>query len=130
MKKIEVFHKDKKPALKTLEKVNPFLENYKESYEISYYLITAPENADLIRKYRLPETHFPFAVVINGKYSAKIGDEKIDFVHFPHFMHGIGRHEGNWSLEQLEYVLTDNSLLLDENILPALDHDEDESCSE
>ena len=68
---------------------------------------------NLIKKYNLPEIHFPFAVVVNGRSSAKINNIKIDFVHFPLFMHGIGKHEDNWSLENLKSVLIDNALLLD-----------------
>jgi len=89
------------------------------------------QNQEIISRYNLPDTHFPFAVVINGKYSAEVEGKKIDFVHFPRFMHGIGRHEGNWSLEALEKVLRDNSLLLEENILPDIEHDDnEEECEE
>ncbi len=122
VKTIEVFHKAKDPAMKTLERVKPVVNDYRDEYKITCHVITDPENEALIEKYNLPETHFPFAVVINGKFSAKIDGKKIDFAHFPLFMHGIGRHEGNWSLEALEKVLEDNSLLMEENILPEIEH--------
>jgi hypothetical protein len=129
--RIEVFHKTREPAMKTLERVKPVIEKYERDYRIYYHVITDPENEELISKYNLPGTHFPFAVVINGRFSAKIDDQKIDFVHFPLFMHGIGRHEGNWSLETLEQVLRDNSLLIKENILPELEDEEDQhECEE
>ena len=129
---IEVFHKNKEPSLQTLEKTNAVLDKYKGNHEIFYYVITDSVNVDLIRKYNLPDTHFPFAIVINGRYSANINDNKIDFVHFPLFMHGIGRHEGNWSLDDLEAVLKDKSILLDKNVLSEEEHEEgeDESCPE
>ena len=132
MKTIEVFHKNKKPSLNTLEKVNMVLDNYKDDYNISYHVITDSTTMNLINKYNLPDTNFPFAIVINGKFSATIGNKKIDFVHFPLFMHGIRRHEGNWSLDNLETVLKDYRLLINENILPDLEHDEgdNEPCSE
>jgi hypothetical protein len=120
---IEVFHKDRKPSLDTLEKTMPVLEKYADKFEITTHLITDPEMADQIKGYNLPGTHFPFAVVINGKLSAQIDNETIYFFDFPEFMHGIGRHEGNWSLKHLESVLQDVSLLLDDNILPEFDHD-------
>ena len=125
---IEVFHKSMPPSLETLEETNIVLADFTDDFEITYHLITDSASADLIRKYNLPDTHFPFAVVINGRYSALIGDEKIDFVHFPIFMHGIGRHEGNWSMEYLELVLDDIALLMDENILPVLDDEGDTPC--
>ena len=129
---IEVFHKNKEPSLQTLEKTNAVLDKYKDDYEIFYYVITDSVNVDLIRKYHLPDTHFPFAIVINGRYSADINNSKIDFVHFPLFMHGIGRHEGNWSLDDLEAVLKDKSMLLDKNVLSEEEDEEgnDESCPE
>ena len=129
---IEVFHKNKEPSLQTLEKTNSVLDKYKDDYEIYYYVITDSVNVDLIRKYNLPDTHFPFAIVINGSFSADINNNKIDFVHFPLFMHGIGRHEGNWSLDDLEAVLMDKSILLDKNVLSEEEHEEgnDESCPE
>ena len=129
---IEVFHKNKEPSLQTLEKANAVLDKYKDNYEVFYYVITDSVNVDLIRKYNLPDTHFPFAIVINGSFSAEINNNKIDFVHFPLFMHGIGRHEGNWSLDDLEAVLKDKSTLLDENVLSEAEHEEDndESCPE
>lgn len=132
MKTIDVFHKDKKPSLETLAKVKEILESYKDHYAISYYLITDPNHTGLIRKYNLPDTHFPFAVVIDGKFSARINNRKIDFVHFPTFMHGIGRHEGNWSLIDLAGVLADTTLLLPENVLPELETTVDgpEPCPE
>jgi len=125
---VEVFHKSMPPSLETLEETNALLAQFADEYEITYHLITDSATADLIQEYNLPDTHFPFAVVIDGKYSAMIGDEKIDFVHFPLFMHGIGRHEGNWSMEYLELVLIDNSLLIDENIQPLLDEEGDSTC--
>ncbi|MEN8209277.1 MAG: C40 family peptidase [Candidatus Fermentibacteria bacterium] len=125
---IEVFHKSMPPSLETLEETNAVLAHFVEDYEISYHLITDSATVDLIQKYNLPDTHFPFALVINGRFSAVINDEKIDFVHFPVFMHGIGRHEGNWSLEILELVLNDVSLLMDENTLPVLDEEGDSPC--
>ena len=129
---IEVFHKNKEPSLQTLEKTNSVLDEYKDNYETFYYVITDSANVDLIRKYNLPDTHFPFAIVINGSFSARINNKKIDFVDFPLFMHGIGRHEGNWSLDDLETVLKNNSILLDENVLSEAEHEErdDESCPE
>lgn len=129
---IEVFHKNKEPSLQTLEKTNAVLDRYKDDYEIFYYVITDSVNVDLIREYNLPDTHFPFAIVINGRYSADINNSKIDFVHFPLFMHGIGRHEGNWSLDDLEAVLKDKSMLLDKNVLSEEEDEEgnDESCPE
>lgn len=125
---VEVFYKNMPPSLETLDRVIEALEQYTELYEITYYHITDSTSIDLIRQYNLPDTHFPFAVVVNGRYSALIDGVKIDFVHFPLFMHGIGRHEGNWSIEYLELVLNDNSLLMDENILPVLDDEGDTPC--
>lgn len=127
---IEVFHKSMPPALETLEQTNAVLDQFVDGYEITYHLITDSATADLIQRYNLPDTHFPFAVVINGRYSAVIDGCKIDFVHFPLFMHGIGRHEGNWSMEYLEKALNDNTLLMDENILPVPDEEGDTQCSD
>ena len=118
---IEIFYKEMPPSLQALEEVNNTLNDLGDNYQISYYLITDTASSQLIQSYSLPETHFPFAVVINGKYSATINNETIYFVHFPIFMHGIGRHEGNWSMEHLEQVLADTTLLINENTLPVLD---------
>jgi hypothetical protein len=126
---VEVFHKSMPPSLETLDRTIELLEEFANFYDISYYSITDPASADIIAEYNLPGTHFPFAVVVNGKFSALIDGEKIDFVHFPLFMHGIGRHEGNWSMELLELVLNDTSLLIDENILTPLDEEEDSLLS-
>jgi len=127
---IQVFYKNMPPSLETLGRVIEVLEEYTDPYEVTYHHITDDSTADLIEQYNLPDTHFPFAVVINGGYSALINREKIDFVHFPLFMHGIGRHEGNWSMEYLELVLDDNTLLMDENILPVLDEEGATECLE
>jgi len=124
-KKIDVFYKNKKPSLQTLEKAKVVLEKYKSDYKITYYLITEPETQELIKKYTLPETHFPFAVVVNEKYSASIHNKKIVFIDFPVFMKGIGRHEGNWSMNDLDKVLKNNALLIDKNVLPESSHNDD-----
>lgn len=116
--KVDVFYKDKSPSLKTLTRAKEILRKYAGTYAIRYFLITDPENAHLIERYQLPPAHFPFAVVINGIFTARIGAETVIFVEFPEFMTGIGRHEGNWSLKNLEAVLEDNSLLLEENVIP------------
>ncbi len=121
---IDVFYKNKKPSLQALEKVKAVLEKYKSEYKITYYLITDPETKDLIKKYTLPETHFPFAIVVNEKYSASINKKKIVFIEFPLFMKGIGRHEGNWSMDDLDKILKNNTLLLDNNVLPESNHTE------
>ena len=128
---ISIFYKDKKPSQQVLEQINKLLEQFKDSYQINYYLIEDQKNTDVITQFGLPSTHFPFSVVINGKFTAKIDDKLVSFVHFPLFMKGIGRHEGNWSIADLEKVLNDNSLLLEENILPILEEDNNSSdCEE
>ena len=124
---ISVFYKNKKPSQKVLEKTNKLLEQFKDSYQINYYLIEDPKNIDIITKLGLPSTHFPFSVVINGKFNAKIADKLVSFTHFPLFMKGIGRHEGNWSIADLEKVLNDNTLLLEKNTLPVLEEDKNNS---
>jgi hypothetical protein len=130
-KVISIFYKDKKPSQQVLEKINELLEQFKDSYQINYYLIEDQKNTDIIIQFGLPSTHFPFSVVINDKFTAKIDNNLISFVHFPLFMKGIGRHEGNWSIADLEKVLNDNSLLLEENVLPILEEDSNNSeCDE
>lgn len=122
---IDVFHKELPPSLQTLEMVNTVLSEFADEYEIAYHLITDTASTELIQHYNLPGTHFPFAIAVNGKYSATINEETIYFVHFPLFMHGIGRHEGNWSMDHLQQILADTLLLIDENILPVLDESEE-----
>ena len=127
---IDVFYKEMPPSLETLEQVDSVLAEFSDEWVIGYHIITDTASVDLIRLYNLPDTHFPFAVVINGRYSAMVGGEKIDFVHFPLFMHGIGRHEGNWSMTLLRQVLDDPSLLMEENHLEELDDSGETECLE
>jgi hypothetical protein len=124
VKKIDVFHKNKPPSLQTLERTKEVLQKHEADYDIAYHIIDNPENTGLLKRCSLPETHFPFAVVINGKYSASIDGRIVHFLEFPLFMRGIGRHEGNWSMEDLDKALDDNRLLLDENVLPESFHHE------
>ncbi len=121
--KVSVFYKERKPSLRVLEKVKPIMEAFAEKYEATYYNIEDEKNAELIKELGLPGTHFPFAVIVEGKFTAKIVDEVVSFIEFPKFMHGIGRHEGNWSLEQLKFVLEGETAFLEKNILP--EHDDD-----
>ena len=125
---IDLFHKNKPPALRALAKTDSILTAYSGKYDIVHHLITDEETEPVIRKFGLPSSHFPFAIVINGQFSAMVGNEKIDFVHFPLFMHGIGRHEGNWSMEHLELVLKDATLLMEKSVLPVLDEEGDSKC--
>lgn len=126
---IHVFHKHKAPSLRALERINLALAAHKEDYQITYHDIEDEANLELIESFGLPSTHFPIAVVIAGKFSIQKEDKIISFVHFPDFMQGIGRHEGDWSIADLEAALQDNSLLLDHSILPEMNEDEfDSSC--
>ena len=126
---VEVFYKEMPPSLQALEEVNKILNNLNGNYLTTYHLITDTASSNIIQHYNLPGSHFPFAVVINGKYSATINENTIYFVHFPLFMRGIGRHEGNWSMEHLQQVLADTTLLINENTLPVLDEsDETTEC--
>lgn len=115
-----IFYKNKKPSQQVLTEVDSLLQNYETSYSIIRYDIEDEQNAEIINRLGLPQAHFPFAVVIEGKYSAEISGRNIAFVHFPIFMHGIGRHEGNWSLIDLKLVLEKSYLLADENLLPIM----------
>jgi len=123
---VHIFHKHKTPSLKALEKIDALLDNYRDLYDIRYHDIEDEANLELIHSLGLPSTHFPVAVVIDGKFTVQMGDRIASFVHFPDFMHGIGRHEGNWSISDLEAALQDKSLLLEENILPELEEGETE----
>ena len=125
--KVSVFYKDKKPSQQVLEKINLLLESYKDSYQITYYMIEEEKNKEIIAELVLPTTHLPFAIVIDGKYTANIDEKVVSFVHFPLFMKGIGRHEGNWSIADVEKVLNDNSLISEKNILPVLIEEESDS---
>lgn len=123
---VQVFHRNMPPSLETLAKADSVLSLFMDDYEITYHLITDPDEAGLISSKGLPSTHFPFAVLINGEFFAEIDGDTVVFVHFPLFMRGIGRHEGNWSMEYLSAVLRDNSLLLDNGVLPELEEEEEE----
>jgi len=112
---IQVFYKEKAPSLETLDQVLKFLVDYEDTYEIEKVIITDPANSELLTKMKLPAEHFPFALAIEGKTSARIGEATIIFAHFPDFMHKIGRHQGNWTLEHLRQVLQNRSLLLPDN---------------
>jgi len=128
---IDVFYKDKEPSQRALQKIDLVLEEYKDEHQINYFLIEAEETSAKISEYGLPSTHFPVAVVIDGKFTAEIEGRTISFVHFPLFMKGIGRHEGNWSLSDLKEVLRDKSLLSGQNILPPIAEDnEDSECED
>jgi len=124
---ISVFYKEKKPSQKVLAKVDSLLDNYQDLYKVHYYNIEDTINITIINELGLPTTHFPFAIVIDGIFTAEIDDKTVSFVHFPLFMKGIGRHEGNWSLADLQNVLENNKLLTDENILPVLAEENEES---
>lgn len=112
---IEIIYKNKAPSLETFETVMKFLEPYSKNYKIVPVIMTDPENADLMEQRRLPTEHFPFAIAINGMTSAKIDDEIIILAHFPDFMHHIGRHQGNWTLDHLATVLKQPELLIPQN---------------
>lgn len=127
---VHIFYKDLPPSLETLAAVEVVLEEHAAGYTVSRHLITDPGSEELIALYGLPETHFPFAVVINGKVSAMLEGGRVDFVHFPHFMHGIGRHEGNWSLDQLEMVLDEPGLLMEGAQIEELDETGWTECTE
>jgi hypothetical protein len=118
---VSVFYKEREPSQRVLQRVSFILERYRDSYNIDLYNIDNDDNAEFISELGLPSTHFPFAVVIAGKYTANIDGKTVSFVHFPLFMQGIGRHEGNWSLADVEKCLADISLLAEENALPELD---------
>jgi len=109
---VDVFHKLMPPSIDVLMRAYDVLADFEDVYQISYHVISDSSSSELIQEYGLPDTHFPFAVVINGCTAALINGERVDFVDFPLFMHGIGRHEGNWSIEDLEAVLSDTSLLV------------------
>jgi hypothetical protein len=126
---VDIFYKQMPPSLQVLERVDSVLAEFKDDYTIAYHVITDPASGEIIQRYNLPETHFPFAIVVNGKYTASMDEELVHFVHFPLFMEGIGRHEGNWSMETLRLVLEDNSLLNKQNSLPVLNQsDETSEC--
>jgi len=65
---ISIFYKEKNPSQQVLAKVKPLLTDYSHSYKIHYYNIEDEENSELIKNMGLPETHFPFAVVIGDKF--------------------------------------------------------------
>ncbi len=112
---LQVFYKEKAPSLQTRERVGGFLDSYQTRYDIRYLVITDTANVELIHALGLPTEHFPFALAIDGKTSARIGETVVTFAHFPDFMHHVGKHQGNWTLAHLEAVLQDPALLLPEN---------------
>ncbi len=114
-REIWVFYKEQLPSMETRAIVSEFLEDYRDQYTIAYRLITDPKEKQTIGSLGLSTDHLPIAIAINGKTSAMIDGETIVFVNFPDIMHHIGKHKGNWTLNDLQKVLDDNTLLLDEN---------------
>lgn len=112
---IQVFYKEQPPSLQTYERVKTFLASYLDTHEIHYLLMTEPQNAALMQELGLPTEHFPFGLAIAGKTSATIDGATIVFARFPDFMHHLGRHQGNWTLDHLAAVLRDPTLLRPEN---------------
>lgn len=112
-----VFYKEQPPSLQTHSLISDFLKEYSDQYVVEYRLITDPDQKQTIESLGLSTDHLPVAIAINGKTSAMIDGEVIVFANFPDIMHHIGRHPGNWTLEHLQRVLDDNSLLLDDNPL-------------
>ncbi len=112
---IWVFYKEQPPSLQTHSVISEFLDDYTDQYVVEYRLITDPDQKQTIESLGLSTDHLPVAIAINGKTSAMIDEEVIVFTNFPDFMHHIGRHPGNWTLDHLQKVLDDNTLLLDEN---------------
>lgn len=110
-RQVEIFYKPFAPSQKTLKMIEQVLENYADSLVIKKYGILDPASMPVIKKYGLPETHFPFALILDGSFSAEIDGKKIDFVEFPLEMKGIGRHEGNWSIPHLKQVLIHPELM-------------------
>jgi hypothetical protein len=110
---IQILFKEKQPSLETLDKVKEVLKEYKYQYEVQYHNIMEPESAGLIRKLELDTTHFPFGLLIDGKFKAMINGKTVAFCKFPESMHHIGKHPGNWTLKHLKKVLKDNSLLIE-----------------
>ncbi|MFP4064294.1 MAG: hypothetical protein ACLFN2_05220 [Bacteroidales bacterium] len=112
---IEVFYKNQPPSMETLEKVKSFLSSYQNDFDIRYLDMEEPDNEAYMQSLGFPIEHFPFGIAINGKTSALIDEETIVFGNFPDFMHHIGRHEGNWTLDHLETVMLNPEKLLPDN---------------
>ncbi len=114
---IEVFYKNQPPSMETLSAVQAFLDDHKEQFVIRYLDMDDTANADKMKAMGFPEEHFPFGIAIDGKSSARIGDKTIVFANFPDFMHHIGRHRGNWTLDHLAQAIKNPALMLPENPL-------------
>jgi len=112
VRQVEIFYKPLPPSEKTTRMVEALLKEYGAALEVKKYDILAPASVPLLKKYGLPETHFPFALLIDGSYSARLDGQAVDFVEFPLEMKGIGRHEGDWSLPQLRRALDRPELML------------------
>ena len=112
---IEVFYKNQPPSMETLSRVESFLDSHQNDFDIRYLDMEDPVNAEYMQSLGFPADHFPFGIAINGKTSARIGGETIVFGNFPDFMHHIGRHQGNWTLDHLEAVMLDPEKMLPDN---------------
>ncbi len=112
---IEVFYKDQQPSMETLTQVKSFLNARKDNLVVRYLDMDDTANAGKMKAMGFPAEHFPFGIAIDGKTSARIGDKTIVFANFPDFMHHIGRHQGNWTLDHLTQALKNPAIMLPEN---------------
>lgn len=92
-----------------------FLSSYQSDFDIRYLDMEEPDNEEYMQSLGFPIEHFPFGIAINGKTSALVDGDTIVFGNFPDFMHHIGRHEGNWTLDHLETVMLNPEKLLPDN---------------
>lgn len=112
---IQIFYKKQKPSLEAYNKIKSFLEPFAGDCKIQYLLISEPDNKKLMKDLGFYPDHFPIGIAINGKTSANIDGDIITFANFPVFMHHIGRHPGNWTLNHLKKALKNPTLLKPDN---------------
>ena len=107
---VHVFYGEGFMSLEALDLVAEILEDSSRSVE---YHFTGDEWSQyLLQRFGIDLEDLDFAVVVGGGYSAVLDSDTVSFTQLPLCLHGCGGREGDWTLQQLRWAVSADSLIL------------------
>jgi len=107
---VHVFYGEGFMSLEALDLVAERLED--PSRAVEYHFISDEWSRHLLQRFGISEEGLDFAVVTGGGYRAVIDSDTVSFTQLPLCLHGCGGREGDWTLQQLLWAVSSDSLIV------------------
>lgn len=105
---VDLIYLNHEPMRPIIKQVDEVLDKHADQVRVKRYDADSPEGQEFAQSHGLTG-HVPFALLIDGDVEAKLASRTVRFQGFPKGQSPVASAEGEWTLEDLDAVLSERT---------------------